>query len=64
MDYDKIMVLSNGQIIEYDSPQNLLSKDVNDESAIFKNMVSDEVQNYDQHNHHKNGNGVIVEETH
>ena len=36
MDSDKVLVLDNGEIAEYDSPQVLLSKS----EGIFKDMVN------------------------
>ena len=37
IDYDKIMVLSKGQMIEYDSPENLLQN----QNSIFYSMAKD-----------------------
>ena len=37
MDYDKIMVLDKGLLVEYDSPNNLLM----DENSIFHGMAKD-----------------------
>ena len=37
IDYDKIMVLSKGQIIEYDLPQNLLQN----QNSVFHSMAKD-----------------------
>ena len=37
MDYDKIMVLDKGLLVEYDTPNNLLG----DESSIFHGMAAD-----------------------
>merc|ERR1719489_435903 len=37
MDYDKIMVLDKGLLVEYDTPNNLLE----DESSIFHGMAAD-----------------------
>ena len=37
IDYNKIMVLSKGQMIEYDSPQNLLQN----ENSVFYSMAKD-----------------------
>ncbi|KAJ2025563.1 hypothetical protein IWW57_003332, partial [Coemansia sp. S610] len=34
IDYDRVLVLDNGQIVEFDSPSSLLQK----ESGIFKSM--------------------------
>ena len=37
MDYDKILVMSAGQVAQYDTPQNLLK----DQSGIFYSMAKD-----------------------
>ena len=68
IDYDKIMVLDKGKIIEYDTPENLLSKDESDKTAIFKNMVKNELQggngNESGSEEYKNGNlHSIIEES-
>ncbi|KAJ3325674.1 Multidrug resistance-associated protein 4 [Boothiomyces sp. JEL0866] len=39
IDYDKIMVLEAGQIVEYGSPSELLAKSANQEDAWFARMV-------------------------
>merc|ERR1712000_385117 len=40
IDSDYIIVLDQGRVAEYDTPLNLISKDENDEGAIFRGMVS------------------------
>jgi len=35
IDYDKIVVMKNGKIVEFDSPKELLNKN----DSIFKSMV-------------------------
>ena len=37
MDYDKILVMSAGEVAQYDTPQNLL----NDQNGIFYSMAKD-----------------------
>ena len=50
IDYDKIMVLSNGFVIEYDLPQNILNKSDDDKTAIFKTMIKNhDHDNKDEH---------------
>ncbi len=44
VDYDKIMVLAKGKIVEYDSPQNLLK---NENGDFYKMVNSDEHQHTD-----------------
>jgi ABC-type multidrug transport system fused ATPase/permease subunit len=39
MDYDKILVLEEGRIVEYGSPLELLAKNMDQEDAWFKRMV-------------------------
>ncbi|KAI8847273.1 P-loop containing nucleoside triphosphate hydrolase protein [Chytridium lagenaria] len=41
IDFDKILVLNDGQIVEYGSPHELLQKDVADPSAWFCRMVAE-----------------------
>ncbi len=36
VNYDKILVIDNGKIVEYDTPQSLLS----DASSLFYNLVN------------------------
>ena len=44
------MVLSNGIVVEYDSPQNLLNKSDDDKTAIFKTMIKNhDHDNKDEH---------------
>lgn len=38
IDYDRILVMQNGQLVECGSPKELLSKSDTDESAFFKNL--------------------------
>ncbi len=39
-DYDKILVMNNGRIAEFDSPKNLLSN----KSSLFFSLVGNEVE--------------------
>ncbi|KAJ3384517.1 hypothetical protein HDU92_003551 [Lobulomyces angularis] len=41
IDYDKIMVLDNGKLVEFGSPRELLGKDSTDPDAWFKRMVEE-----------------------
>jgi len=38
-DYDRVLVLESGRVVEFDSPFNLLSKPESDPSAVFRSMV-------------------------
>ena len=39
LDCDKILVMGGGNVLEYDTPNNLLKKDFNnDKSAVFAQM--------------------------
>ncbi|KAI8912518.1 P-loop containing nucleoside triphosphate hydrolase protein [Gorgonomyces haynaldii] len=42
LDYDRILVLDKGHVVEFDSPRNLMAKEV----GIFKEMVLDSGINY------------------
>ncbi len=41
IDYDKIMVMDSGRLVEFGSPKELLAKDVNEEGAWFARMVAE-----------------------
>ena len=41
INYNKIISIKNGNIIEYDSPNNLLNKNINDPNAIFKQLYNE-----------------------
>ncbi len=59
-------MLSDGNVVEYDTPQNLLQKQDDDETAIFKKMVNlqDESANARSNEKMSVGDGVVVEEEH
>ena len=41
---DRILVLQNGSIVEFDTPKNLLAKNfVNDKTAVFAKMYHDAI---------------------
>ncbi|KAI8822865.1 uncharacterized protein EV422DRAFT_612663 [Fimicolochytrium jonesii] len=41
IDYDRVLVLKDGRIAEYDTPRNLLSKPDSDPNAVFKSMIEE-----------------------
>jgi ABC-type multidrug transport system fused ATPase/permease subunit len=41
IDYDRVLVLSKGSIVEYDTPRNLLGKADDDASAHFKSLCKE-----------------------
>ena len=44
INYDKIISIKNGNIIEYDSPNNLLKKDPNDKDSVFIRLYNEHTQ--------------------
>ena len=40
IDYDRLLVLDAGRVVEFDTPHNLLSKKADDDQAIFRGMCA------------------------
>ena len=52
LDSDKILVLNNGNLVEFDTPKKLLQKKLNNKNALFKKMYHESILQSKKNNNH------------